>query len=619
MTNEKLTSTAAVLLLALSASLTTIGAFSPTPLNRLTNQRSLIVKYDVPSSSSSVVSPLGLQRRIVYEKESNQTGLFMSEDDDDGEANEIDNDGEETASTEQSSSDVEADAAAQISSYKSSLNPRRSFSSSSSSRPGSSAITPLDVTMKFGGSSLANSERVDRVAHLIQDRIRPPPNEDGTPSDEIPVRPRAVICSAMGKTTNSLLSAGEMALEGRVDVEALRTLHLGTCRDFDLPERTREDVEKLLDECEDMLNGVRLIQELSPKSLDQLVSYGERCSVRIMAARLNQIGVPAQAFDAWDVGVVTDDNYGDAKLLPSCIESIRGRFSSRIDPNVVAVVTGFIGHNTKGRITTLGRGGSDLTATAIGAALKVDEVQVWKDVDGILTADPRLVKNAVPVSKVSYDEASELAYFGAQVLHPIAMQPALKANIPVRVKNSYNPSAPGSVIDKIGNPERMVTAITCKRNVKLLDIHSLNMLGAYGFLGAVFADFEKHKCSVDVLASSEVSVSVTLDKKQHEEDITELCNDLSKFAEVELHRDRAILTLIADVKRSSDVLATVFRSFSAHGVQVEMMSQGASKVNISFIVREDQIDDAILNLHSCFFEGSCDVGMIEGGELLADK
>lgn len=277
------------------------------------------------------------------------------------------------------------------------------------------------------------------------------------------------------------------------------------------------------------------------------------------------------------------------------------------------------GHNTKGRITTLGRGGSDLTATAIGAALKVDEVQVWKDVDGILTADPRLVKNAVPVSKVSYDEASELAYFGAQVLHPIAMQPALKANIPVRVKNSYNPSAPGSVIDKIGNPERMVTAITCKRNVKLLDIHSLNMLGAYGFLGAVFADFEKHKCSVDVLASSEVSVSVTLDKKQHEEDITELCNDLSKFAEVELHRDRAILTLIADVKRSSDVLATVFRSFSAHGVQVEMMSQGASKVNISFIVREDQIDDAILNLHSCFFEGSCDVGMIEGGELLADK
>lgn len=147
----------------------------------------------------------------------------------------------------------------------------------------------------------------------------------------------------MGKTTNSLLAAGEMALEGRVDVQALRTLHFSTCDAFDLPDNTRNEVTRLLDECEDMLNGVRLIQELSPKSLDQLVSYGERCSVRIMAARLNQLGVPAQAFDAWDVGVFTDDTYGDAKLLPDTIDSIRDKFSNRIDPDVVAVVTGFIG------------------------------------------------------------------------------------------------------------------------------------------------------------------------------------------------------------------------------------------------------------------------------------
>jgi aspartate kinase len=275
-----------------------------------------------------------------------------------------------------------------------------------------------------------------------------------------------------------------------------------------------------------------------------------------------------------------------------------------------------LGHNTKGKITTLGRGGSDLTATAIGAALKVDEVQVWKDVDGILTADPRLVKNAIPVSHVSYEEASELAYFGAQVLHPIAMQPALNANIPVRVKNSYNPIAPGSLIDNVGNPSRMVTAITCKRNITLMDITSLQMLGAYGFLGAVFADFEKNKVSVDVLASSEVSISVTLDKKQKENDIEKLRDDLSSFAEVELHRDRAILTLITDVSRSSDVLATVFATFSMHGIQVEMMSQGASKVNISFIIRDDQIDDAILKLHSCLFEGQCDVAIIEDGHVV---
>mmetsp|Transcript_9146 Transcript_9146/g.19623 ORF Transcript_9146/g.19623 Transcript_9146/m.19623 type:complete len:615 (-) Transcript_9146:25-1869(-) len=533
----------------------------------------------------------------------------------DDESPDADGDVDESGETSATSDDDDASAVKTINTYKSGLSPRRNYQYEP--RPGSTSPKRIDVTMKFGGSSLANAERVDHVANLIKDRINPPATlEDGSPNEETPVRPRAVICSAMGKTTNSLLSSGEMALEGRVDVEALRTLHTTAMKEFDLPQRTQDEVMCLLDECEDMLNGVRLIQELSPKSLDQLVSYGERCSVRIMAARLNQIGVPAQAFDAWDVGVFTDENYGDAKLLPTTIDTIRDKFMSRIDPNVVAVVTGFIGHNRKNKITTLGRGGSDLTATAIGAALKVDEIQVWKDVDGILTADPRLVENAVPVSHVSYDEASELAYFGAQVLHPIAMQPALKADIPVRVKNSYNPSAPGTVIDKVGNPDRMVTAITCKKKITLMDIHSLQMLGAYGFLGAVFGDFEKHKLSVDVLASSEVSISVTLDKKQPEADIELLCEDLKQIAEVELHTGRAILTLIADVGRSSDVLATVFRSFSAHGIKVEMMSQGASKVNISFIVKEDQIDDAILKLHQCFFEDRCDVGMIESGSLI---
>ena len=206
-----------------------------------------------------------------------------------------------------------------------------------------------------------------------------------------------------------------------------------------------------------MLNGVRLLQELSPKSLDQLVSYGERCSVRIMAARLNQIGVPAQAFDSWEVGVHTDSNYGDANLLNSCDKTISEVFDTRIDPSIVAVVTGFIAHNPSGKITTLGRGGSDLTATAIGAACNLDEIQVWKDVDGILSSDPRLVKNAVPVPVVSFEEASELAYFGAQVLHPIAMQPAMKKNIPVRVKNSYNPSHQGTVIRRKEYADRLVS------------------------------------------------------------------------------------------------------------------------------------------------------------------
>jgi aspartate kinase len=277
-----------------------------------------------------------------------------------------------------------------------------------------------------------------------------------------------------------------------------------------------------------------------------------------------------------------------------------------MDPDVVAVVTGFIGHDPNGRITTLGRGGSDLTATAIGASCGLDEIQVWKDVDGILSADPRMVENAVPVDDVSFNEAAELAYFGAQVLHPIAMKPAMKYNVPVRVKNSYNPSAPGTLIAKRDGPApRLVTAITCKRNIQLLDIESTQMLGAYGFLANVFKDLERNRLSVDVLASSEVSVSLTLDKKQSMENIQTAVSEIKKYADVKVKQDRGILTLITDVERSSEVLATAFRVFSQEGIRVEMMSQGASKVNISFVLKNEQLDAAITNLHKCFFEDKC--------------
>jgi len=468
------------------------------------------------------------------------------------------------------------------------------FKSHQSEIRGKDRSENIDVTMKFGGSSLANADRIHHVTQLIKDQIA------------LGYRPRAVICSAMGKTTNSLLSAGDFALEGRVNIDAIKTLHNAAFDEFDIPKNVREEVMGLLNECEDMLNGVRLIQELSPKSLDQLVSYGERCSVRIVAARLNQIGVPAQAFDSWDIGMLTDSNFGDAKLLPESEEAIKHAFMNRMDPDVVAVVTGFIGKDPNGKITTLGRGGSDLSATAIGAACQLDEIQVWKDVDGILSADPRLVKNAVPVDDVSYDEASELAYFGAQVLHPIAMQPALKYDVPVRVKNSYNPSAVGTLIKKRDGPApRLVTAITCKRNIQLLDIESTQMLGAYGFLANVFKDLEQERLSVDVLASSEVSVSLTLDKKQSAESTEAAVEKLSKYSNVKVKQDRAILTLITDVERSSECLATAFRVFNQQDIKVEMMSQGASKVNISFVLKNDQIEDAIINLHACFFEDSC--------------
>jgi aspartate kinase len=377
---------------------------------------------------------------------------------------------------------------------------------------------------------------------------------------------------------------------------------MDTIHHFNMSPNTVREVTDLLDECTKLLKGVSLIQELSPKAADQLVSYGERCSVRIMADRLNQLGVPALALDAWDAGIYTTSNFGDAKILVESDDTIRTKFD-RIDTNIIAVVTGFIGHDKNHKITTLGRSGSDLSATQLGAALRVDEIIFWKDVDGILSTDPRLVPTAIPISDVTYEQASELACFGAQVLHPIAMQPARKYNIPCRVKNSYNPDATGTVIQNESTTQpRLVSAITFKRDIKLMDFHAKDKSVTYGFLGQVFTAFEEHKLSVDVLASSEVSISLTMDNKQQQSRIQCIIDDLIDVADIDLKENKAILTLIADVSRSSEVLATVFQAFAENNIKVEMMSQGFSKVNISFIVDGIDLDRAVQLLHQCFFE-----------------
>jgi aspartate kinase len=236
----------------------------------------------------------------------------------------------------------------------------------------------------------------------------------------------------------------------------------------------------------------------------------------------------------------------------------------------------------------------------IGAACGAEEVQVWKDVDGILTADPRIVKNAKPVETVTYEAASELAYYGAQVLHPRAMQPCMKTGTPVLVKNSYNPDAPGTRIVK--SLDRKVTplqAITSRKNVTLVDIVSSRMLGQYGFLAEVFSCFARYGLSVDMVATSEVSISLTLDAVQ---DLTALKKDLSRIASVEVKTGKAIVTIIGNVRRSSEILARAFKVCELIGVQVQMISQGASKVNISFIVDDKEAADVVKGLHSDFFE-----------------
>ena len=362
------------------------------------------------------------------------------------------------------------------------------------------AIMMKTIVMKFGGSSVRDAERITEVCKLVQLQIK-----NG-------LKPH-LVCSAMGPTTNNLLAAADRALaSGEVDMSAVRELHSTTAATLGLEEDPLYmRVVELLDECEQTLSGVAMLGELSPRTRDKVVSYGERCSGRMVAATLKAIGVPALQIESWDLGLTTDSRFGDASILDSCWQDVHDAVEA-IPPDTVGVITGFIGKDEAGCITTLGRGGSDLTASMIGAAAGYDEVQVWKDVDGILSADPRVCANAVPVPRVSFSEAAELAYFGAKVLHPVAMQPAVRTNTPVRVKNSYNPAAAGTLITADFTAKGLVSAITSKSDIVVVDIASTRMLGAYGFLSQVFESFKRRCISVDVVATSEVSVSLTLNR-----------------------------------------------------------------------------------------------------------
>jgi len=321
-----------------------------------------------------------------------------------------------------------------------------------------------------------------------------------------------------------------------------------------------------------------------------------------MAAQLNSIGVPAQAFDAFALGLRTTDDFKNAEILEESYANVKATLGP-MDQNLVPVVTGFMGATKDGSIATLGRGGSDLTATFLAAAIGADEVQVWKDVDGIMTADPRVVATARPVPEITFEEAAELAYFGAKVLHPIAMRPAMRFNIPVRVKNSYNPEHPGTVITGTREVEDLATALTVKNDITLIDITSTRMLGQYGFLAKVFGLFEKHKLSVDMIATSEVSVSLTLDKKLETiANLPALLEDLKEIANVKVQENKSIVSIVANLAESSTVMAAVFKFLEKNNCQVEMMSQGASKVNIGFVVDASQTDTVLKELHKCFFE-----------------
>lgn len=438
------------------------------------------------------------------------------------------------------------------------------------------------IIMKFGGTSVGNAERIAGVAALVKSRIKEKP---------------IVVVSAVGGVTDLLLETGQRAAEGvsaNGSLQKLQKLHETIIRELGVDGNF---LGNFLDDLSKLCGSIATAKEFPPKLRDHLTSFGERISVRILALCLEKKGTKAKAFDAWDAGFLTTSDFGQAKLLPQSAQGLQEILGSE---TAIPVITGFIGKDVDGNITTLGRGGSDLSASLIGAALDVKQIEIWTDVPGIMTADPRLVPKAHPIPSVTFQEAAELSAFGAKVLHPKTIEPAMQKNIPVLVKNTFKPSDPGTAIVPVREKREGLTAITLKSGVTSLNIYSTGMLETHGFLAGVFGILDRSRISVDVVATSEVNVSLTLDNT---EGLDQATAQLEEFAEVSVRKDRAILCLVGEGLRDTPGIAgQAFQVMGKSGINIEMISQGASQINLTFVVESRHGEKALRLLHREFFE-----------------
>ena len=447
------------------------------------------------------------------------------------------------------------------------------------------------IVMKFGGTSVQDAPAISRAIQVVCHRV-----------DEKPV----VVLSALGGSTNQLLEIADEAQKGRVEaaqaiLERLKQHHSKVAGELLQGERLSETEATLQDHCRqiaDIIQGLVLLGECTPRSKDAIASFGERMSTLLFAQALAQRGVPAKLLDSRQF-IRTDDQFTNAGVLQDIsFQEIREQIVPEVEGSRIPILQGFIGSTAQGVTTTIGRGGSDLTASLVGAALDAADIQIWTDVPGILTADPGLVTQAFKIKAMSFDEASELAYFGAKVLHPSALLPAISRNIPVHVCSSSHIDQTGTLI--CSTPVSCATpvkSIACKNGIVLLNIVSTRMLLAFGFLRRIFEVFDRHKTVVDVVATSEVSVSLTIDSAQNLDPILE---ELRAFGEVEVESKLAIICVVGDNLRSIPGIAA--RVFSAvREINVPMISQGASRINVTFLVPEDRMEEAVRHLHEEFF------------------
>lgn len=449
------------------------------------------------------------------------------------------------------------------------------------------SIGEFMIVLKFGGTSVQDAAWMDKAIDIAAGQL-----------DRAPV----LVSSAMSKVTDTLLEIASCSETGNEKqaaegIEFIREKHISTADEFltgsnliDALSKIKSHVEKLAS----LSKGLLLLRECTLRSSDTIVSFGELLSTTLLYFRAKERGIPVELLDSRDF-IVTDSEFSEASPK---FDATNKKILETVKPEKgkLLIAQGFIARNEEGVTTTLGRGGSDFTATIIGGALDAEEVQIWTDVDGIMTSDPRIISDAKTIPEISYEEAAELAYFGAKVVHPSTIQPAVSKNIPVLVKNTRSP---GGACSKITSNLKAsgLRAIAGKKNITLVNIESSRMLNAYGFLNRIFTIFEKYKTPVDLIATSEVSVSMTIDNPKQLESIGFELKELGSFS---AESDKSIICLVGEnFWKDSSYIARVFAALK--GLPVRMVSLGSSDINLSLVVPQDKMEEAIKRLHSEFF------------------
>jgi len=455
------------------------------------------------------------------------------------------------------------------------------------------------LVMKFGGVSVADGQKLRHVGDLVRQFNR---------DNEI-----VLVTSALQGVTDSLLEcARKSANEGKVSdvqdfIKKLTERHnqaiSEAITDPKIAQEVREVVAVKISELEKAYIGICYLGELTTRSLDYISSYGEQLAAPILSGVLRDMGIPSRHFTGAEAGIITDSEYGDSHPLGKTYELIPQRL---LPLKGVPVVTGFIAKDEKGTITTLGRGGSDLSASLIGAAIDADEIWFWKETPGVLTTDPKIVPDAKTIPSISYREAMELSYFGAKVLHPRAIEPAIKKGIPVRVKNTFDPEGPGTQIVQNGIKKKgVIKAVTVSKKVALLNISGAEMIGTPGVAAQVFTALAKAGVNIIMISqgSSEANISIVIEERHVDKAEAALRAELSKDLVKDIshnHNVSALAVVGAGMAGTPGVAARVFKAMGGAGINVVMISQGSSEHNISFVVSEKDAEKAVLELHREF-------------------